>query len=181
MRVAVPHEQVLRLLAPGPLVLVTALHKERFTLTPVGWSTPLSQRPALVGIVVRPDRFVHELIRSSGEFGLSIVTKEETGAAFRSGLISGSAQPDLFTTVDLTPTAGKRISAPLVDEAIGTIECAVLRMHDIGDHTLFVGEVLIAEADENAFDGYWGASDKRPIHYLGGNQFAELGERFPAQ
>ncbi len=110
MRVRVPLDQALRLIAPGPVVLASALHKERFTLTPVGWTTPLSNRPPLVGLVVRPDRFLHELIAASGEFGLSIVTEHEAGRLFRAGLISGRDQLDKFTAVQLTPVAGQRIA-----------------------------------------------------------------------
>ncbi|MCS6802092.1 MAG: flavin reductase family protein [Chloroflexota bacterium] len=180
MRVRVPLEQSLRLLAPGPVTLASAIHKERFTVTPIGWTSPLSSRPPLVGIVVRPDRFLHELITASGEFGLSIVTKEEADKVFQAGLISGRTHEDKFTFTGLRPVAGRRIAAPLVDQAIGHLECAVLRAIETGDHTLFVGEVLVAEADEAAFDGFWCASDRHPLHYLGGTHFAPLGDRFDA-
>lgn len=180
MRVRVQLEQSLRLLAPGPVTLASARHKERYTVTPIGWTAPLSNRPPLVGIVVRPDRFLHELITASGEFGLSIVTRDEAEKVLRAGLISGRTQEDKFLVTGLRPVAGHRIAAPLVDEAIGHLECAVLRSVETGDHTLFVGEVLIAEADETAFDGFWCASDRHPLHYLGGTRFAELGDRFEA-
>jgi flavin reductase (DIM6/NTAB) family NADH-FMN oxidoreductase RutF len=180
MRVRIPLDQSLRLLAPGPVTLASALYKERYTVTAIGWSSPLSNRPPLVGIAVRPDRFLHELIAASGEFGLSIVTREHADAVWRAGLISGRAQAEKFTASGLRPVAGKRIAAPLVDEAIGHLECAVLRNVETGDHTLFIGEVVVAEADEGAFDGYWCASDRHPLHYLGGNRFAPLGDRFEA-
>lgn len=180
MRIRVPLDQALRLLTPGPVTLASALHKERFTVTPIGWTTPLSNRPPLVGIVVRPDRFLHELITASGEFGLSIVTRDEAEPLLRAGLISGRAQPDKFSATGFRPVAGQRIAAPLVDQAIGHLECAVLRSVETGDHTLFVGEVLLAEADERAFDGFWCASDRHPLHYLGGTRFAPLGDRFEA-
>ncbi|GIW10681.1 MAG: flavin reductase [Dehalococcoidia bacterium] len=178
MRVRIPLEQSLRLLTPGPVVLASAAHRERFTLTPIGWTTPLSARPPLVGLVVRPDRFLYELIVASGEFGLSIVSEQEAAALFQCGVISGRVQEDKFTACGLRAVAAQRIGAPMVAEALAHLECAVLRLAEYGDHTLFVGEVLLAEADERAFDGWWGASERRPLHYLGGNRFAALGERF---
>jgi flavin reductase (DIM6/NTAB) family NADH-FMN oxidoreductase RutF len=154
------------------------MHKERFTVSPVAWTTPLNQRPPLVGIVIRKDRFVFELVRSSGEFGLSIVSHEYAGEALRAGLISGRVQEDKFTAVGLQPIAGKQIAAPLVDEAVAHLECAVERTVDVGDHSMLIGRVLVAEVEEGAFDGNWVTTKVTPLHYLGGNMFAPLGERF---
>ena len=35
--------------------------------------------------------------------------------------------------------------APLIENALGWLECRLQDEHDTGDHTLFVGEVLAAE------------------------------------
>ena len=35
--------------------------------------------------------------------------------------------------------------APLIDDALGWLECRTAEEHGAGDHTLFVGEVLAAE------------------------------------
>jgi hypothetical protein len=54
----------------------------------------------------------------------------------------------------------------------------------IGDHTLFVGKVAAASAEKDAFDdGAWllADPDERPLHYLGINYYAILGERLEAR
>jgi hypothetical protein len=59
-------------------------------------------------------------------------------------------------------------------------------VHDafvIGDHTLFVGKVVAAQAEKDAFDETWlltGAEEK-PLHYLGVNFYATLGDRLEAR
>ena len=52
----------------------------------------------------------------------------------------------------------------------------------LGDHTLFVGRVLAVEAESDSFDETWlvGDPDYRPLHYLGLDRYAALGERFQA-
>src|SRR6478672_4895474 len=125
MRVPISIDQSSRLLQPGPLTLISAMHKERFTVSPVAWTTPLNQRPPMIGVVIRQDRFVFELIRSSGEFGVSFVSSEYAGEALRAGIISGRMQEDKFTAIGLKPVSGKQIAAPLVDEAVAHLECAV--------------------------------------------------------
>lgn len=52
---------------------------------------------------------------------------------------------------------------PILDEAIGWLECQLADAYDSGDHTIFIGKVLAAEA-----------SDARPLVYFRG-QFATLG------
>ena len=37
---------------------------------------------------------------------------------------------------------------PLLTDALGWLECRVLAEHDVGDHTLFVGEVVALEEGE---------------------------------
>jgi flavin reductase (DIM6/NTAB) family NADH-FMN oxidoreductase RutF len=40
--------------------------------------------------------------------------------------------------------------APLLVGAIGWLECRLAAEHPVGDHTIFVGEVLSVELGENA-------------------------------
>jgi len=53
----------------------------------------------------------------------------------------------------------------------------------IGDHTLFVGRVLVVQAESEAFDQTWLLDDRemRPLHYLGIDRYAVLGERMQAE
>ncbi|MDO8611392.1 MAG: hypothetical protein Q7R32_01050, partial [Dehalococcoidia bacterium] len=53
----------------------------------------------------------------------------------------------------------------------------------LGDHTLFVGRVLVVLAESDSFDETWlvGDVDYRPLHYLGGDRYAVLGERLQAE
>ena len=53
----------------------------------------------------------------------------------------------------------------------------------IGDHTLFVGKVVAAQVEKEAFDETWLLADPdlKPLHYLGLNYYATLGERLEAR
>ncbi|GAA3199548.1 flavin reductase family protein [Actinocorallia longicatena] len=45
---------------------------------------------------------------------------------------------------------GPRTGAPILDEAIGALECRTHAVHDAGDHTIVVGEVLAATTPAEA-------------------------------
>ena len=76
-----------------------------------------------------------------------------------------------------------KISAPLIKNCVAHIECALEDAIRVGDHTLFVGRILIAHAEPEAFDENWTLQDRdyRPLHYLGGDRYAVLGDRLTAE
>ena len=53
----------------------------------------------------------------------------------------------------------------------------------LGDHHLFVGKVLAVQAEREAFEEAWllADDDLKPLHYLGGDLYAILGERQQAK
>ena len=56
-------------------------------------------------------------------------------------------------------TRDGELGPPLLEGAVGWLECRIWADYDAGDHTLFVGEVLHAERDES----------KRPLVYIEGS------------
>jgi len=121
---------------PAPVAVVTAaLDGERFGLT-VGSLVSLSLRPPLVGISIGKDSSSHEPIRRAGGWAASLLGGEQVHVAqhfARSGI------PPLALWVGVDVRDGAR--GPLVEGAIGWLECKTVADHDAGDHTIFVGEV----------------------------------------
>jgi hypothetical protein len=71
----------------------------------------------------------------------------------------------------------------LIEGCIGWIECSIDDSYRIGDHTLFIGRALVVQVEPDAFDETWalGDTDYRPLHYLGGDHYATLGQKLTAQ
>lgn len=175
----IPLWQITRLLAPGPMCLVTMKYRDKVNIMAAGWTSVLSQTPPRLGVAIHPSRFSHDLIRRSGQFALSIPGRALAEAVVRVGSVSGAAGVDKFGAAGLTWAEPQQIEAPLVEEALAWIECAVVDSREVGDHTLFVGEVLAARVDPDAFNEMWTLpedEEKRPLHHLGGTRFAMLGQ-----
>jgi flavin reductase len=121
---------------PAPVAVVTTeLDGERFGLT-VGSFVSLSLVPPLVGISIGKDSSSHEPIRRAGGWAASLLGGDQTRIAqhfARSGI------PPLALWVGVDVRTGRR--GPLVDGAIGWLECRTVSEYDAGDHTIFVGEV----------------------------------------
>jgi flavin reductase (DIM6/NTAB) family NADH-FMN oxidoreductase RutF len=121
---------------PTPVAVVTTeLEGERFGLT-VGSLVSLSLAPELVGVSIGKDSSSHEPIRRAGGWAASLLAGTQTRVAqhfARSGI------PPLALWVGTDVRDGAR--GPLIDGALGWLECRTTSEHDAGDHTIFVGEV----------------------------------------
>lgn len=124
----------------GVAVVTVDAEGERAGLT-VASLVSLSLDPALVGVTISRQAALHELLRTAGAFALSLLGagQEAVAAHFARGV------PPIALWAGLPTRPGERTGAPLLDGALGWIECHTAAEHPVGDHTLFVGEVLTVE------------------------------------
>jgi flavin reductase (DIM6/NTAB) family NADH-FMN oxidoreductase RutF len=164
-----------RLLNAGPVVLVTAQAKGRFNIHAAPWATPLSMRPPLVGVAVPPPRLTHDLVKRGGEFVLNVPSYDLLRQVQQIAAVSGH-DVDKLKATGLHLAEPKVVAVPLLAECIGHLECGLLDAYEIGDHTLFVGEVLAAWVERDAFEEFWLLRDRdlKPLHHLGGPRYAVL-------
>ncbi len=124
----------------GVAVLTVDTGGDRIGLT-VSSVSSLSLEPALVGVSVSRQAAMHELIREAGSFALSLLGAGQEALAQH--FARGVPPIGMWHGVE---TATGALGAPLLAGALGWIECRVGAEHATGDHTLFVGEVVAAEA-----------------------------------
>jgi flavin reductase (DIM6/NTAB) family NADH-FMN oxidoreductase RutF len=100
----------------------------------------LSLEPPLVGVSVSHQAAMHELLRDSGAFALSLLAGDQEAVAqhFARGV------PPLAHWHGIERRAGET-GAPLVEDALGWIEARLVDERATGDHTLFVGGVVAVE------------------------------------
>ena len=147
--------QISALLNPRPVVLVTCCDEHNVpNVLSVAWQTPLSHNPPLVGISIDSHHYSHELIVKTGEFVINIVPQEFKSAIEFCGNQSGR-DLDKFAAAGIVIQPAHCVHPPLIQGALGHIECAVENSIPTGDHTFFVGRVLYAEADSASFNNSW--------------------------
>ena len=143
---------LLRGFPTGVAVLTVDAEGERLGLT-VSALVSLSLEPPLVGVGDQPaGRHARASARSTA--GSRSACWRETRR--RSPSTSPAACLRSRTGTESPPDEGAE-GAPLIDDALGWLECRLADEHDAGDHTLFVGEVLAAERGRSA----------PPLVYLG--------------
>lgn len=175
----VPLTKAHRLLTNGPVTLVTAAYKDRVGIMPASWVMPVSLKPLLVALSVTPTAFTYELIDKSNEFAVNVPNASLARAVKQCGSLSGR-DVDKFSVVGLHPLTALKVRAPLVEECIGHLECGVIQRYEVGDHILFIAEVVAAQVEAGTFEGVWlvEKEEARVLHHLGGSSYCFPRGRF---
>jgi flavin reductase (DIM6/NTAB) family NADH-FMN oxidoreductase RutF len=136
---------VMRRFPSGVAVLTAEVEGENFGAT-IGSLVSLSLEPPLVGVSIGKQGSLHEPLRRADGFAVSLLGEGQEAVAqhfARSGI------PPVALWFGMRTRPGVR-GAPLLDDAIGWLECRTEARHDAGDHTLFIGEVISLELGRDA-------------------------------
>jgi flavin reductase len=124
---------------PAPVAVVTVTAGSRSAGLTVDSFVSLSLEPPLVGVALGRHAALHELLREAGAFGLSILAAGQEHLAQH--FARGVPPIGLWTGIE---TREGELGAPLIEGALGWVECRLGSEHPAGDHTFFVGEVVSA-------------------------------------
>ncbi|AUG80444.1 flavin reductase [Kitasatospora sp. MMS16-BH015] len=116
----------------------------------------VSLEPPMVLCCVAHSAVMHQAVRSAGHFAVSLLGVDQEPQARYFADKQRTLGPAQFATV--RTTAGARTGAPLLDGALGWLECELVDSHLAGDHTIFVGSVL---------DSRRGPAREALLHYEG--------------
>jgi flavin reductase (DIM6/NTAB) family NADH-FMN oxidoreductase RutF len=127
---------------PSGLYVVGSRAGERRNGMTLNWATQLSFDPKLVGVAVEKQAVTHELIAEGGAFAISVVDRDDRAIVRK---FTKPVEVDLeASTLNGIPFHDGPSGAPVLDQAVAWVDCRVRQAVDVGDHTLFVGEVIAA-------------------------------------
>ena len=140
-----------KLLHPMHTVLVSCVGKRgRPNIITLAWAMPTSINPQLVAVSIRPERHSFALIEETKEFVVNIPTMDILKETLFCGRKSGRDY-DKFKETSLTPLPAKKVKPPIIKECVAHLECKLHNQFATGDHTIFIGEIVEAYADKEAF------------------------------
>ena len=144
--------EVMRRYPVGVAVAAVDVRGTRLGLT-VSSLASLALEPPLVGISIARQAAFHELLREAGGFAVSLLGGDQLELAqhFARGV------PPIAMWEGIAAREGAR--GPLLEGAVGWLECALGGELEAGDHTFFLGRVERAEA----------GADKPPLLRLRGD------------
>jgi len=132
------------------------------------WAHHVSCSPSLMAVNVHREDATHENILKSKEFGINLCSVTQNVISSISGNSSGRDVDKIKVLKELGVEfyKGNKINALMVKGAAMNAECKLHKILELGDHTMFVGEVVEISTDPTI----------EPLAYRDG-KYWKLGER----
>ena len=129
---------VMRQWASGVSIVTMQTEERRHGLTVSGFLS-ISPEPPLVLISVGQELASDSLLQASGAYAVNFLRDDQAELSDR--FAGRLGEVDRFAGLT-THTAAT--GAPILDDCLAWLDCRVVTTHVVGDHTLFVGEVVAA-------------------------------------
>lgn len=120
--------------------------------------TSVSLDPVLVLVSVDRGARFHDVVLRAGAFGVSVLADDQQDAA--RWFASHGRAHDLTQFADHPHRLGPQTGVVLLERSLATIECTTYAVHEAGDHTLVLGEVVATALPR---------PDDRPLVFFAGS------------
>ena len=147
--------RILGKFATGVTVASTKVGDETWGMT-ANAVTSLSLTPPLVILCVQKDSQSHSKFTAGGCFALNILAADQQEISDRFAYKG----PKDFSGLD---TKSAETGAPILNGALGWVDCKLKEILPGGDHDIFIGEIVAGEAEDEG----------QPLLYVGG-KYAQL-------
>jgi flavin reductase (DIM6/NTAB) family NADH-FMN oxidoreductase RutF len=103
----------------------------------------VSFEPKWLGIAVEHEALTHELISAGGVYSLCLIDREDRAIVRK---FTKPVEVDLGarTMNEFPYIDGPITGAPVLSQSVAYVECDVRQSVEVGNHTLFLGEVVNA-------------------------------------
>ncbi len=117
----------------------------------LGWSTIVSGDPPMMVVAIGKTRYSLEALRTSGEFVLVFPSEHQAEETMLYGTKSGRDTDKLKAASARTEPASV-IDCVLLADAVANFECKIVSELEVGDHVIFVGEVVCSHRNEETLN-----------------------------
>jgi flavin reductase (DIM6/NTAB) family NADH-FMN oxidoreductase RutF len=128
-------DEVLREMVYG-VYIVTAQGTNGEHGCTASWVMQVSKRPPLLAVALRKGSVSEQAVTHAGAFAVNLISADNIDLAERF-----FTPTDRFNNPPSLEFSRGLMDLPLLDEAIGWLECQTHQRLEIGDHIVFIGEV----------------------------------------
>ena len=134
--------RVLWTMPSGLYVLGSTDKDERRNGMTLNWATQVSFAPKMLAVGIEITAFTHELVSVGRAFSLNIIDREDRAIVRK---FTKPVDVDLAAhTLNGFPFHDGLSGAPILDQAVAYLDCEVRESVVVGEHTLFLGEIVDA-------------------------------------
>lgn len=134
--------QAQQLTSPNPFALISTRTPEgKNNLMALSWWSYLSNHPATIGVCLSKRGFSGAQIAQTGEFCLCVPDETLRTAAYRCGSCSGRDH-DKAAEFGIELVPAEKVAPMRVRSSRLVLECSLRQQVEVGDHVLYIAEVL---------------------------------------
>jgi flavin reductase (DIM6/NTAB) family NADH-FMN oxidoreductase RutF len=169
------------ILHPHPVLLVGTYGSDgKPDIMNAAWGGICCGDPPCVAVSLREATLTYHNILDNRAFTVGIPSKKQVEIADYVGIVSGRDH-DKFRETGLTPQKSEKVNAPVAVELPFSLECSLKEHHKLGLHTIFIGEIMGIQADEDVL-GPKGLPDIEKTQAIlwggfGSNHYYAVGEK----
>ncbi len=130
---------------PHGLFISTVREDDEINGFTASWVTQGSFNPPLVVMAVRADGSSHGMIQRTRKFALNFLRSDQKDLA----AVFFKPQKGLGGRFDSCSYTFGELGLPLLEDAIGAVECELISDVQHGDHTVVIGEVKNAKLNKD--------------------------------
>ncbi|GAB7080473.1 flavin reductase family protein [Megalodesulfovibrio paquesii] len=140
------------MLFPTPLVMIGSYDEQgRPNAMAAAWAGICCSKPPCVTVSLRKATYTYGNLMARKAYTMHVTDETHMTQSDYMGMISGR-DTDKFEALGLTTARSELVDAPILQEYPLVLECKVVHVHELGLHTMFVGEVLDIKADPRILD-----------------------------
>jgi len=130
---------------PYGIYVMTAENDGEVAAATVNWVTQTSFAPPLVVVGAKADSGAYTIAKAAGNFTLNMLGKGQQGMAF--GFFKPATRDG--DTISGEPFTMGGNGAPVLDNAVASVQCKIVEIVEQGDHHILVGEVVTPMSPRN--------------------------------
>lgn len=126
---------------PSGLYVLGSRAGDRRNGMTLNWATQVSFDPKWLAVGVERDAYTHELVAEGRTFSLNLVAREDRAIVRK---FTKPVEVDLDArTLNGFPFHDAPVTgAPVLDQAVAFLDCEVRQEVEVGNHTVFFGEIV---------------------------------------
>ncbi len=135
---------------PMPMGIIGTQYNGKANFMAAGWISRANATPPTISAGIGRHHATWQAINETGEFSVCIPGSDLLIKTDYAGIVTGEKidKSGIFNVF-----YGTLSHAPLIEEAIVSLECTLVQSVDLPSNTVFIGEIQGAWADERYFDG----------------------------
>ena len=123
--------------------LVLVKGKERSNAMTVSFFSEVAHHPTALWVAIAPQTLTNSMLEETGRFSLVVLTEKQAEIARNCGSVSGR-EADKCAALDLYLSTNDFL---FLNGALASTGCVIRHDTKLGDHTIFVADILEAEID----------------------------------